>query len=144
RSLAIKERLGDHAGLASSYHQLGMLAQRRGEYGPAEEHYRRSLAIAERLGDQAGSARAQGQLGALYTEQGRAAEAVPFTVSALAFFAQAGTPEANTMIYWLRAQRNALGDTRVAELLREYLDAGTVRTVLSLTTPDADERPAGT
>jgi hypothetical protein len=121
----------------------GSLAQRRGEYGPAEQHYRRSLAIKEQLGDQAGRAFSQGQLGALYTDQGRPAEGFPYTVAALSFFMQAGAPEANVCISSLRAQRTALGDARFAELLREYLDADSVGTVLSSTTPDTDERPAG-
>ena len=121
-----------------------MLAQLRGQYGPAEEHYRQSLAIAERLGDQAGLALSEGQLGTLYTEQGRPAEAVPRTVAALAFFLPAGAPEANSCICWLPAQRTAPGDERFAELLPEHLDADSVRTVLSLTTPRADEQLADT
>jgi uncharacterized protein HemY len=32
QSLAIKEALGDRAGMASSYHQLGIVAQDRGDY----------------------------------------------------------------------------------------------------------------
>src|SRR5262249_8139147 len=112
RSLGVFERLGDEASLAKSYHQLGRLAQLRGAYGPAEVPYRRSLAIKERLGDHIGSAITQAQLGALYTAQGRPAEAIPFTLTALAFFAQAGTPEAEFCIHWLREQRRALGDLR--------------------------------
>ena len=39
--------------MATSYHQLGMLAQLRGDYDTAEPLYRRSLEISERIGDQA-------------------------------------------------------------------------------------------
>jgi Flp pilus assembly protein TadD len=35
QSLAIKVRLGDQAGMATSYHQLGMLAMVRGDYEEA-------------------------------------------------------------------------------------------------------------
>jgi Tetratricopeptide repeat len=42
--------------MSSTYHQLGILAQDRGDYETAEELYRNSLAINERLGDQAGVA----------------------------------------------------------------------------------------
>jgi hypothetical protein len=42
--------------MSSTYHQLGIVAQDRGDYETAEELYRNSLAINERLGDQAGVA----------------------------------------------------------------------------------------
>ena len=48
--------IGDQAGMATSYHQLGMLAQNRGDYDTAEPLYRRALEINERIGDQAGMA----------------------------------------------------------------------------------------
>ena len=143
RSLAIKERLGDQARLAASHHQLGMLAQARGEYGPAEEHYRRALAILERLGDQARRALSLGQLGALYTTQRRPAEAVPYTLAALAFFVQAGAAEAATSVHWLGVQRRALGDAGFTEILQQHLDADSVGTVVSLTMPEAGEQTAG-
>ena len=41
--------------MAARYHQLGMLAQLRGDYDAAEPLYRQSLEIRERIGDQAGS-----------------------------------------------------------------------------------------
>ena len=44
---------------------LGILAQRRGDYGTAESLYRRSLEIFERIGDQAGMATSYHQLGML-------------------------------------------------------------------------------
>ena len=75
RSLAIKERLGDQAGMASGYHQLGMLAQDRGDYEEAARQYRRSLAINERLGDQAGMASGYHQLGMLAQDRGDYEEA---------------------------------------------------------------------
>jgi tetratricopeptide (TPR) repeat protein len=77
RSLAIKERLGDQAGMSAGYHQLGMLAQLRGDYEEAGRQYGRSLAISERLGDQAGMSVSYHQLGMLaqlrgdYEEAGR-------------------------------------------------------------------------
>ena len=45
RSLDISERLGDQAGMASSYGQLGTLAQERGDYDEAARQYQRSLDI---------------------------------------------------------------------------------------------------
>ena len=55
-ALDINERLGDQAGMATSYHQLGILAQDRGDYDEAARQYQASLDINERLGDQAGMA----------------------------------------------------------------------------------------
>jgi tetratricopeptide (TPR) repeat protein len=56
-------------------HQLGMLAQARGDYAEAERQYRRSLEIRERLGDQAGMAKSYHQLGILAYLSGDYAEA---------------------------------------------------------------------
>ena len=50
---------------AAFQHQLGILAQDRGDYDTAEQRYRQSLAIEERLGNQVGMANSYGQLGNL-------------------------------------------------------------------------------
>ncbi|MER5506149.1 tetratricopeptide repeat protein, partial [Streptomyces sp. NPDC002766] len=69
-SLAIKEELGDRSGIAGSYHQLGIIAQLRGDYQQAEDHYRASLAIKEELGDRSGIASSYHQLGTIAQERG--------------------------------------------------------------------------
>ena len=56
--------------MAGSYHQLGMLAQDRGDYDEAARQYQRSLDISERLGDQAGMATSYHQLGMLAQDRG--------------------------------------------------------------------------
>ena len=48
---------------AAWIHQLGMIAQVRGDYDEAARQYQRSLDINERLGDQAGLATSYHQLG---------------------------------------------------------------------------------
>jgi tetratricopeptide (TPR) repeat protein len=53
KSLEINEALGNRAGVASSYHQLGMVAHERGDYDQALDWYRKSLEIKEALGDRA-------------------------------------------------------------------------------------------
>jgi tetratricopeptide (TPR) repeat protein len=55
---------------ADTYHQLGMLAQARGDYDEAARQYQRSLDIRERLGDQAGMAGTYHQLGMLAQDRG--------------------------------------------------------------------------
>ena len=53
RAIGIFERLGDQAGMATSYHSLGLLAHSQGDHEEAARQYQRSLDIFERLGDQA-------------------------------------------------------------------------------------------
>jgi tetratricopeptide (TPR) repeat protein len=56
--------------VATGYHQLGLLAQLRGDYDEAARQYQRSLDIKERLGDQPGMADSYGQLGILAQDRG--------------------------------------------------------------------------
>ena len=51
--------------MATSYHNLGILAQDRGDYDEAARQYQRALDINERLGNQAGMATSYRQLGIL-------------------------------------------------------------------------------
>ncbi|MFF5495789.1 tetratricopeptide repeat protein [Streptomyces aquilus] len=56
---------------ASVYiHQLGLIAQQRGDYRQAEERYRASLTIDEELGDRAGIATSYHQLGMIAHQRG--------------------------------------------------------------------------
>ena len=123
----------DTRSAAIAYHQLGMLAEARGDYAAAEDWYRRSLTIRERLGDQAGTATSYGQLGLLYVQLGRVEEAVPFTLAALAFFAQAGSPNTALCVRSLTEQRRSLGDDRFTAILTNHLDPDSVQTILNAT-----------
>ncbi|MGH2941190.1 MAG: tetratricopeptide repeat protein [Solirubrobacteraceae bacterium] len=60
----------DSAKAAAYIHELGLLAERRGDYETAEQRYTQSLAIDERLGNQAGLARSHHQLGILAQHRG--------------------------------------------------------------------------
>ncbi|MGA5035687.1 tetratricopeptide repeat protein [Streptomyces capoamus] len=55
---------------AAYIHQLGLIAQGRGDYQQAEEHYRAALIIAEELGYRSGIASSYHQLGRLAQERG--------------------------------------------------------------------------
>jgi len=55
---------------AAWIHQLGILAQARGDYEEAARQYQRALDIDERLGDQAGMASSYHQLGMLAQDRG--------------------------------------------------------------------------
>ncbi|MEV0360262.1 tetratricopeptide repeat protein [Nocardia sp. NPDC050697] len=56
-------------------HQLGILAQARGDYSEAERRYQQSLTIEEELGNRAGMARSFHQLGILAQDRGDYSEA---------------------------------------------------------------------
>jgi hypothetical protein len=80
--------------MADSYHQLGRLAQDRGDYDTAEPLYRRSLDIRERIGDQAGIATSYAVLGGLSEAAGNLDQAVGYRAGALAIRVQIGTASA--------------------------------------------------
>ncbi len=61
--------------LAVAYHQLGIVAQGRGDLAAAEGWYRRSLEIGEALGDRPGMAMSYGQLGNAALDRGDLAAA---------------------------------------------------------------------
>jgi tetratricopeptide (TPR) repeat protein len=71
-------------------HQLGILAQWRGDYEEAARQYQRSLDIDERLGDQAGMASSYGQLGRLAQDRGDYEEAARQYQRALDIFERLG------------------------------------------------------
>jgi tetratricopeptide (TPR) repeat protein len=56
-------------------HQLGLIAQNRGDYDEAARQYQHALDIRERIGDQAGLADNYGQLGRLASDRGDYGEA---------------------------------------------------------------------
>jgi hypothetical protein len=51
KSLKIRERIGDKAGMASLLSNLGIVAEHRGDYTGAEDHHRRALALRESVGE---------------------------------------------------------------------------------------------
>jgi tetratricopeptide (TPR) repeat protein len=50
KDLAISEELGDRAGLATSYNNIGMIHNAREDYATATEWLEKSLAIFEEIG----------------------------------------------------------------------------------------------
>ncbi|MCR4405711.1 MAG: tetratricopeptide repeat protein [Anaerolineae bacterium] len=59
KSVAIKEKLGDQAGLATTYNNIASIHYARGDYAAALEWYGKSVAIFERLGAKASAATLQ-------------------------------------------------------------------------------------
>ncbi|MCR9245172.1 MAG: tetratricopeptide repeat protein, partial [bacterium] len=132
KSLQIEEQLGNRAGIASSYHQLGMVSELRGDYDAALAWYQKSLQIEEQLGNRAGIALSSGQLGLLFLAQEQPREAVRWAVRSLAILAELGAPELGLSLRLLGEARTALGETAFAEALAEHLDAKSVEAVLAM------------
>jgi hypothetical protein len=72
--------------MARSYHQLGMVAQDRGQLDEAQNWYRKSLTIEEELGNKPGMALTFGQLGLLAEARGQGGPALDWTVRCVALF----------------------------------------------------------
>jgi tetratricopeptide (TPR) repeat protein len=132
KSLAIHEELGNSAGIATSYHQIGIVAHKRSSYEEALEWYRKALAINEELGNRAGIVVSLGQIGVLLTQTGRPEEAVPWNLRSLSIHRQIGVPEVRIDLHWLGRQREALGEERFGEVLREHLDEKATANVLRM------------
>ena len=90
KSLAIKEQLGNRAGMASSYHQLGVVAHDRGDYDAALDWYKKSLAIQEQLGNRAGMSSSYHQLGMVAQRRGDYDAALDWYRKSLAIEEQLG------------------------------------------------------
>jgi tetratricopeptide (TPR) repeat protein len=90
RALDIRERLGDEAGMATTYHYLGILAHDRSDYGEAARQYQRALDIFERLGDQAAMANCYGELAILARKRSDYGEAARQYQRALDIFERLG------------------------------------------------------
>jgi tetratricopeptide (TPR) repeat protein len=88
RSRAILEELGDRPKMASSYVQIGILAQERGRLEEASDWYARSLAISEELGDRPGMAIVYGEFGLLAETQGNPGQALEWMVRCVTLFEQ--------------------------------------------------------
>jgi tetratricopeptide (TPR) repeat protein len=71
-------------------HQLGIIAEGRGDYGSAERYYQDSLAISEEIGDRAGAAVSYGELGSLAGRRGDYETAEQRYQEALAILEEAG------------------------------------------------------
>jgi tetratricopeptide (TPR) repeat protein len=84
---------------AAWIHQLGILAQDRGDYDEAARQYQRSLDISERLGDQAGTAASYGQLGTLAQQRGDYDEAARQYQRALDLFERLGDQAGTAAAY---------------------------------------------
>jgi len=90
KSLKIKEELGNFAGVANSYGELGNLSFQSDKYDEALDWYKKSLEIKEELGNRAGMARSYHQLGTVAQERGSYDEALDWYKKSLAIKEELG------------------------------------------------------
>jgi tetratricopeptide (TPR) repeat protein len=105
----------DHQ-LAVVYHQLGMVAQLRGDLAAAEDWYKKALTIFEALGDHPGMARSYHQLGMVAQYRGDLAAAEDWYKKALTIFeARGDRPGMAASYHQLGMVAQLRGDLAAAE-----------------------------
>ncbi|MEU9782823.1 CHAT domain-containing protein [Streptomyces phaeochromogenes] len=95
--------------LAITYHQLGMVAQARGQLNEAEDWYHQSLTITEDLGNRPDLAMTYGQLSLLAEEQQQPSEALKWMVQCVTQFEQFPHPSTGPGPTHLKRMTNSLG-----------------------------------
>lgn len=75
-TLAAQEKAGDRAGMADTYHQMGLAAQAQGAPEDALSWFQQSLAIQEELDNRLGMAESYHQIGTLAQQRGAHEEAL--------------------------------------------------------------------
>ncbi|QSV52807.1 MAG: tetratricopeptide repeat protein [Dolichospermum sp. UKL201] len=103
------------SGLASTYHQLGRVAQEMREYAQARDFYQQALAIKIEFGDRFSQARTYHNLGYVAQEMREYAQARDFYQLALSIFIEFGDRFSQARTY------HQLG--MVAQKMREYAQA---------------------
>ncbi|RLG30814.1 hypothetical protein DRN97_10085 [Methanosarcinales archaeon] len=86
KALQIFDRIEDQRGVATAYHQLGIIAQEKPHLDEAERWYRKALEIFERLGIERGIAAIYHQLGMIAQERLHLDEAEQWYRKALEIF----------------------------------------------------------
>ncbi len=123
-----RQHLGEaHPDTANSEADLGLVAEKRGDFATAEEHYRRALAMrqAQGLGDDVATAKLHASLGWVLTERARWPEAKDHVQAARALQERLGEENPSTTtdtLTGLAYIHFKLGEYReAAEVLRRLL-----------------------
>jgi predicted ATPase len=114
-SLALRRRLGDKAGLASSLNNLGALSCDHGDYPAARPLFEESLALRRELGDKGGLAQSLNNLGSVAYDHGDPSGARPLYEESVALRRELGDKAG------LASSLNNLGN--VARYQGDYLAA---------------------
>jgi len=121
KSLTGFEELGELSGIARSSYQLGRVNQERRLFDEALGWYRKALTGFGELQDLWGRATSMSQIGIVLTEVGQPEQAVQWSLHSLAFRLELRVPEVEIDLHWLTRQREALGEERFSEIVREQL-----------------------
>jgi tetratricopeptide (TPR) repeat protein len=90
RSLAIKEKVGDEHGMATTLNNLGSVYKAKGEWERAIEYFERSLAILEKVDDEYRVATVFNNLGSVYQAKGEWERAIEYCERSLAILEKVG------------------------------------------------------
>ena len=101
--------------MASSYHQLGIVAQHRGDLDQAEDWYRQSLTINEQLGNRPGMATTYGALGQLAEARSDEETALRLVIRSVALFETFPHPSARANAAHLVRLTGQLGEAALAQ-----------------------------
>ena len=84
------EEVGDRAGLAATFNNIGMVYDSIGQPAKALEYYNQALPILEEVGNRAGLAATLNNIGALYYSTGQPDEALEYLNQALPILVEVG------------------------------------------------------
>jgi tetratricopeptide (TPR) repeat protein len=90
KALARRQQIGDRAGEATTWAQLGYVEYAEGNYPQARQHYQKALAMLQQIGDRAGEAANWHNLASLDLEEGSYLAARDKFSRALAMLQQIG------------------------------------------------------
>ena len=121
--------------MAASVHQLGMLAEQRGDHTEAERLYRQAVATNERLGNPTDAATGWSQLGNLATITGDPAAAASRHARAAAMRRSLGLPQARYDLTRLATLRAELGEAAFREAAGSEVDEATPQELIDTMLP---------
>ena len=90
KALAIRIEIGDKAGEATDYRNLGTVLESLSDYDGAKEHLEKALATKNEIGDRAGEAAVYGKLGTLFRSLAKYDKAKEYLEKALAIRIEIG------------------------------------------------------
>jgi tetratricopeptide (TPR) repeat protein len=125
RAQTLLQQIGNHAGEASTWHQLASIDLNVGDYEAAREKFGRSMAIAQQIGDHAGEAATFYQLGMLARDQERPAEGAALVALCYLIDKAIGHGETQSDFRTLSTMTSQLAYTQeqIDDLLRRVAEA---------------------
>ena len=98
-ALVIRKEIGDRAGEATCYGNLGTVYQSLGEYGKAKTYQENALVVRKEIGDKEGEATCYGNLGTVYQSLGEYGKAETYHKNALVIRKEIGDKQGEAVSY---------------------------------------------